>query len=403
MRVILQPFSDEKLGTLLNRELEATTGYSSFQAAVAFLKMSGMQHIQSALQTFIDREGYIRMVVGIDQYGTSFEALQTLLAIIGNRGEIWINYDTRQYITFHPKLYLFEGTEQTLLVLGSGNLTEGGLFTNDEASSINLLLPSNPEDLSVIQEVKAAIDNWCMADEANTRKLDEELLHKLLEGDLLRTESQIRLATVEAERTDVFPTAQEKTSEKLFGPGTVTRARPRRLRPIKQGRKETEDTTIISIEALSGFVMLLTRTDVGVGQTTSGTSRRSPELFIPLAARNAQPQFWGWPDKFVEQRTASGNTLDSRSDVAVRLATENTSINMMCWRQKSDFRLRSERLRRAGQEGDILRIEKMRDTSNFEYYIEVIPHGTSLYDEYLALCTNDVRNSSKKWGFYEAD
>ncbi len=31
-----------------------------------------------------------------------------------------------------------------------------------------------------------------------------------------------------------------------------------------------------------GFVMTLQKTDVGRGQTTAGTSARSPEIFIPL-------------------------------------------------------------------------------------------------------------------------
>ena len=48
------------------------------------------------------------------------------------------------------------------------------------------------------------------------------------------------------------------------------------------------------------FAMTLQNTDVGKGQTTPGTSRRSPEIYIPLIARNFAPDFWGWPNKFIE-------------------------------------------------------------------------------------------------------
>ena len=54
------------------------------------------------------------------------------------------------------------------------------------------------------------------------------------------------------------------------------------------------------------FVMTLQRTDVGVGQTTEGTSRRSPEIFIPLAARDFDPEFWGWPRRFTTDRDWPG-------------------------------------------------------------------------------------------------
>ena len=48
---------------------------------------------------------------------------------------------------FHPKIYLFEGTDKSELIIGSSNLTSQGLFTNcllytsdaaDERSSVDL-------------------------------------------------------------------------------------------------------------------------------------------------------------------------------------------------------------------------------------------------------------------------
>ena len=148
-----------------------------------------------------------------------------------------------------------------------------------------------------------------------------------------------------------------------------------------------------------GFVMTLHKTDVGVGQATSGTSKRSPEIFIPLTARNADAGFWNWPDGFVED-PMKPDKFD-RHDVRMRLAGEVISVNMMTWPDKHDFRLRSEFLRSAGNVGDILRLERAVDpNADYEYYVEVIPQGTTQHPVCLALCCNPVHNSQKRYGYY---
>ena len=144
--------------------------------------------------------------------------------------------------------------------------------------------------------------------------------------------------------------------------------------------------------------MTLQRTDVGVGQATTGTSRRSPEIFIPLAARNANPDFWNWPSAFTPDPQRSGK-LD-RTGVRMRLGGEIVTVNMMTWPVKHDFRLRCEALRSAGNIGDILRMEKVDPSTGYEYYVEVIPEGTSQHPTYLTLCRNSVRNSMKMYGYY---
>ena len=148
-----------------------------------------------------------------------------------------------------------------------------------------------------------------------------------------------------------------------------------------------------------GFVMTLHKTDVGVGQTTPETSRRSPEIFIPLVARNADAEFWKWPDGFIEDRAKPGK-LD-RHGVRMRLGSETIIVNMMTWPDRHDFRLRCGQLRNAGKIGDILRMERNVDpNADYEYYVEVIPKGTTQYPVYLARCSKPVRNSQKRYGYY---
>lgn len=406
MRLLIRPFSEESLGDILRRELESQTGdYDTFYAAVAYLKTSGLSYIREPLQAFIQNGGKARIVAGIDQFGTSYEALQTLLSISGNC-ELWVNHDTRKYITYHPKLYLFEGQEKSLLIVSSGNITEGGLFMNDEATSVNILLPDNPSDVEALNAAKSAFKQWCKSDEANIRRLDPGLLESLHSTGYIKTEEETRILEslrVQNESGAAGSKQREHGSTPLFGPGSYLRRSPPRPRPQPDRSQPNSASTHVDFETYLGFVMILTRTDVGVGQTTSGTSRRSPEVFIPLAARDAYPEFWGWDEEFVTEKTDRGNEVDKRSGVKARLAAETIEINMWCWRNKSDFRLRSEKLRSAGQEGDILRMERIPSSSDFEYYVEIVPMGTSLYQYYMGFCDKDVPNSRKKWGYYRID
>ncbi len=142
--------------------------------------------------------------------------------------------------------------------------------------------------------------------------------------------------------------------------------------------------------------MTLQNTDVGTGQVTAGTTRRSPEIFIPLGARDQEPSFWAWPGGF----TDTGKHY-TRNGVKMRMGTGNVDVNMMSSKLKHDLRLRSEALRSGGAVGDILRLEVPPVGSTYDYYVEVIPAGTTMHSVYDALCTQAVGGISKKrFGYY---
>jgi HKD family nuclease len=204
MRVVLQPFSTTRLSDTLLSALDGKySQFHSFQAAVAFAKLSGVQFLEKSLRHFGERGGDIRMVVGIDQFVTSSEALAKLLDSVGSNGQIWINHDSRPYITFHPKLYLFEGDADALLIIGSGNLTQGGIQTNDEASSVNVLDLNNSDDKAVLNEVKSALDGWCNGAEQNVKRLDADLLQTLIRVELIKSEAQLRIEIPDMAETAV--------------------------------------------------------------------------------------------------------------------------------------------------------------------------------------------------------
>ena len=394
-----------RLGDFLLQELE-NERWSQFRAAVAFARFSGVQHLSAALGQFCKR-GQLKVSVGLDLGGTSAEALNELLACTAGTGEIYV-FHNRGKSTFHPKVYFFRNEASALLIVGSGNLTEGGLYTNYEASMGVHLALGDPGDLSTLQSVESTLDSWSNGTGGVSQLLTAPLLKDLVDSGAVVSESKLAAATG-AQQKAIKSGKSKAASTSPFSslpvpkaptPGaTVTRPAL-----VTDTHEVVEDVETEGGETEAGvrnrtFLMILQRTDVGVGQTHSGTSRRSPEVFIPLAARDRDPDFWEWPNSFYEDPTKT-NKFD-RKGVVFRIGTSVFEVNMMTWPDKSDFRLRSEALRSAGDVGDILRIEKAELGKGVDYYAEVIPQGTSEFATYEARCTEAARPPSKKrWGYY---
>lgn len=385
MQFVYQPAPSARLGDFLKANLKGP--WTCFRAAIAFVKRSGTKHVAAALTEFA-RSNRVEIIVGIDLRGTSQEGLQDLLHAVGTTGQV-IVFHNRLALTFHPKVYVFKTDLSADLLVGSGNLTEGGLFTNYEASLRLQLDLTDAAQRVVLKSVEDVLDTWANPSKGTALPLDAALLAKLVALGLVPVEALAAPETFEE------PTSRgASTAGSPFAAHPEPRA-PTAPRPSRPGARLAESP----VETRpAGFVMTLQRTDVGVGQTTRGTSRRSPEIFIPLSARDAAPEFWGWDSSFTEDPRRPGKF--DRHGVRMRIGTETVSVNMMTWPVKHDFRLRSEALRSAGNVGDIMRIEKVDRASGFEYYVEVIPEGTTQYPVYLALCTQTVRNSNKVYGYY---
>ena len=399
MEFLRQPAEANRLGDFLIANLERD--WTHFRAAIAFVKRSGVKHIVGPLSRFA-RSRHVQIIVGIDHSGTSYEGLRELLAAVQPNGRV-IVFHNRLPSTFHPKVYLFKSASAAEVVAGSGNLTEGGLFTNYEASIRQSLDLTKEEHVQALQSVEDGLDQWSRLDRGTARILDEHLLTAIKDARLVPAESQ--MATERGMSTASASGADLETVRALFSAVSEHRApaaaRTTRAQPVSND-DVARDTQAVPGQEFAGhnrFLMTLQQTDVGVGQTSPGTSKRSPEIFIPLSARDANPGFWDWPDGFRTDPEKSGK-LD-RKEVPIRFAGRTVSINMMTWPDKHDFRLRSAVLRDTGQIGDILLIERVAPTLGFEYYVEIIPHGTKQHARHIVHCTGVVRGPSRKrYGYF---
>ncbi len=414
---VTHPEDPFRLGNFLTESL-ADPQWTHFRAAIAFIKRSGTKHIQESLSDFVQRGGNVVITAGVDLGGTTVEGLQDLLNAVDDKGEIFVFHNANNS-TFHPKIYLFKNDTQAQLFLGSGNLTEGGLFTNYEAGLHVILDLQDETDSALLQRVEETLQEWSSPKEGLCYRLTNDLITELVLQKQLPDEAAAR-----AERTAEAASKQYDSVASMFKRHPVPAA-PRASLPDPEFAPpspddeavlaDTEEAETLTVEtpppaAPQGgkhqvFLMTLQKTDVGVGQTTRGTQRRSPEIFIPLVCRDYDPEFWGWPDAFAPDPDWTG-TIDrnghgkmDRSNVMVRLGGSTFPVSIWYNPTKKDVRIRSENIRSAGVIGDILYLERADGTGGFSYYAEIIPQGTSRYDQYIALCTKGVRNSQKQWNY----
>lgn len=412
---IAQPQATYRIGDFLKQSF-GDPRWIEFRGAVAFVKRSGTKHIRDSLEAFTKRGGAVQISVGLDAGGTSAEGLTDLLLAVSDRGNIFV-FKNANSSTFHPKIYLFKNETAAEIIVGSGNLTEGGLFTNYEASFLFRLDLALPECAALLSDVMQALDSWTTPTAGLCYALDDVLLEQLITNgyvpDELKARGDEKLASDDQKimGSGLFVHHLVPSAPKIYNPASATASS--HVPTDGHEHEDNEPLAVITPTPVSGqngtykvFVMTLQKTDVGVGQTTKGTARRSPEIFIPIISRDYDPKFWGWPDLFVPDPTWTGpndqygrGKMD-RPGVMVRLSGKTFPVHMWYNPQKKDLRLRSEHMRSAGSIGDILYVERSDGKGGFAYYVDVLSQGSPKHTEYLAKCTTPVRNSKKYWGYF---
>jgi HKD family nuclease len=420
MEFMYQPRKAARLGDFLNENLKGE--WTDFRAAIAFVKQSGTKHIRDNLASFSAAKN-VHIIAGIDHLGTSLEGLQDLLNATKPTGKITI-FHNRLRKTFHPKIYLFKSGTHADLVVGSGNLTEGGIFSNYEAAMRLKLDLEKGEHKTLLEAVETTLDRWADPASGTALTLDDSLLIKLNALGMVPQEALVVSEAAEAHEEDVdSEDAETEEAETETGSESEEESNPfaavsepaapwvatGKPKAKPQGTPSSSaDIATTATTSTTGFVMTLQTTDVGKGQTTAGTQRRSPEIFIPLSARDANPAFWEWPNGFAPdphwkgKLDAAGRGKMDRHDVRLRLGGNIVTATIWYNPDKKDIRIRNEALRQAGAVDDILRMEKAAPSTGFDYYVEIIPQGTTQYPTFRALCTLKPPSpaSKKRFGYY---
>lgn len=149
---IFQGFTARTHGAAI-RELFDLGDVRAVSISVAFVNEGGVEHIEEVLKPHASK---IRLFAGIRNDITSFQGLDRLRELIGPK---LYTVDTgSRLLIFHPKLFVVRGVDQARVLIGSANLTLGGLNNNVEAGLLLNCDLSNADDLALVEEIEAQLD-----------------------------------------------------------------------------------------------------------------------------------------------------------------------------------------------------------------------------------------------------
>jgi len=283
---------------------------------VAWARTGGVGLLLKALGTDVQR---VQLVVGMAGAATSAEALAHLRASC-ERVYLFHKHPRQ---TFHPKVYYFDSgedpPERSALLVGSSNLTGGGLFSNFEASITANLSPASVNDHRETHDsVTVAFDELVASKFCEEISTDERI-RQLLADRYLSTEAKLRKrssedakqapkhgrrrAKPESPPPPLPPFALPELATTFAEPGSSStpKAPPpssaAAAHPLTPGPAPIEAHTIPFVADGRFFVRTLTGNDVNkILDAQTGTFE--PDLTV--SARNELPEFWGWPDRFVQ-------------------------------------------------------------------------------------------------------
>ena len=191
---IAQP--ETQLGTQIDSLLDAHTDYSRIVLISAFTALRTILRLRERLLLAAQNGTTLRLTVGIDLGGTSREVLEEL---VGWDCEVFVCHNPIVRSTFHPKIYLFESPESATLIIGSNNLTDGGLYTNYEAATQYFF--ELPEDSDEFVRILTPLRCFIEPAGTTTCRLDRELILTLSNRGMLPTETDARRSRRARQRT----------------------------------------------------------------------------------------------------------------------------------------------------------------------------------------------------------
>lgn len=141
------------IGNLINFELQQA---KDARIAVAFMKATGIKVIEDSLIQCLQKDGKVEIITGLDFKTTDPQSIQYILNLKKDCPNLEFycyadKMDNKSSIVFHPKIYLFSNSKEKTSIVGSANLTGGGLTTNFEVNTI--IKEDKPQYYSQIEAI----------------------------------------------------------------------------------------------------------------------------------------------------------------------------------------------------------------------------------------------------------
>ena len=185
--VVLQP-SNAEMGEIIKGLLSSQQPfYGNIWLVSAFANAQAIQRITPNILDAKARGASINIVVGFDVKSTSAEALKRINSLGVNSILV---HNARGGHTFHPKIYLFESADKAEVFVGSNNLTDGGLYTNYEASTRTVF--EFPEDNEEYAQFFSSLEIYLKPTGNTAQILSKEIIEILVSRGEVPSEKEIR-------------------------------------------------------------------------------------------------------------------------------------------------------------------------------------------------------------------
>jgi HKD family nuclease len=403
-----QPQGLNRLLNELIKNLE-NPEFNSFKFIVAYMKLTPFLKLFDNIQEWNKVGNKLEGISGIDQNGTSTEAIRFCLNYFDYLGIIHMK--GRFSPTFHPKIYIFKGEKKAIAYLGSNNLTFGGTEVNFE-SYIRITLES-PKDDPLLKQIEACWDDSYK----HALECNEELLNRLVKDKLVISEKEIKEIRAKAKSENNTSNNKADIDEipflnfKIFPPNTIS---ANTLKSVSISITESDGG---SKEKKSGHKTKLKLTDEDLSLSTlimHISPHHNGEILLSKLAVNQKPSFFGYPftgetipkkedNESYPQRVPDPivNIVVYDSDLKESLLYENFNLNTIYYTLKSEIRITVPmdiiRLTEPFTDGPypILLITDKTEDVKLDYILEIYLPGSQRYDLLETKCNQNMPSGGK--------
>ncbi|MBC7553587.1 MAG: phospholipase D family protein [Taibaiella sp.] len=180
-----EPVSEKSVGNMLMKFL-GQTNFHTFTGIAAFASLAGISGISGYIERAKSNFKFLNLIVGVDQEGTSKEALNEILEMDVNS---YIFYQSEPPI-FHPKIYLFEGDHEIKIIVGSSNLTGRGLFVNIEGSLLLEFTDADSAGTQLLNDLKEYYTGLFNFTDSNLFKITSEVIDSFVSKGIVPNETE---------------------------------------------------------------------------------------------------------------------------------------------------------------------------------------------------------------------
>lgn len=236
--------------------------------SVAFANEAGIRLVEDRLS---DLSNHVRVIIGIRNGITSAQALRRCLK---TDCELYaVDTGTRSTI-FHPKIYYAKSAVEVRLLIGSANLTYGGLISNIEASVLLTLRLDNEDHRQIAEDIERKLDQLIEEFEDHAFEVSGiDIVQDLLE------EGRITDETAKSPPTAVGSSSRRDTNQLPRMPLNVRHVPRVAQRPIAAPNEQSyRPTAHVGRATLVWQSSPLTRRDLNI-PTSPNTSATGSMLF----------------------------------------------------------------------------------------------------------------------------